>query len=105
MEGGNLGVGEQERRAARAAVGFIMSEHTQQLYLPSHLSERRGEEGAFFAVFAQLKANARAPSGTLIPYKEGRNWGNKGEGRAEGGRDVAWERWEPLLPSCGVSIP
>ena len=42
-------------------VGFIMSQHTQ-LPLPSHLNERRGERerGTFFAVFAQLKANARA---------------------------------------------
>ena len=63
MEGGNLGVG----RNKKAAVGFIMSEHTQ-LYLPSHLSGARGgERGTFFAVFAQLKANATRARGDANP--------------------------------------
>ena len=81
MEGGNLGVG----RNKKAVVGFIMSEHTQ-LYLPSHLSGARGgERGTFFAVFAQLKANATLARGTLIPYKEReRSWGNKGGGTLRG---------------------
>ena len=75
MEGGNLGVGARkgggglggggkEGGGGRwAVVGFIMSQHTQ-LPLPSHLNERRGERGTFFAVFAQLKANARAHGDT-----------------------------------------
>ena len=79
-----MGVG----RNKKAVVGFIMSEHTQ-LYLPSHLSgaEERREEGTFFAVFAQLKANATC-TGTLIPYKERERTGLGKQGK----RDVAWER-------------
>ena len=68
-----------------------MSEHTQ-LYLPSHLSERKRGEGTFFAVFAQLKAEqpTRSATGTLlIPYKEGRA---DGTGETRGGGDVTWER-------------
>ena len=95
MEGGNLGVG----RNKKAVVGFIMSEHTQ-LYLPSHLSESRAEErrgeGTFFAVFAQLKANATR-AGTLIPYKEReRSWGNKGGGTLRGN---CARRFAPSLSS------
>ena len=44
MEGGNLGEWESKQgRCWCMVVAFIMSEHTQ-LYLPSHLSERKGGE-------------------------------------------------------------
>ena len=108
MEGGNLGVG----RNKKAVVGFIMSEHTQ-LYLPSHLSESRAEqrrgEGTFFAVFAQLKANATR-AGTLIPYKEReRSWGNKGGGtlRGNGARRSSLPSYplSPALNSGAASAP
>ena len=57
MEGGNLGVG----RDKKAMVGFIMSEHTQ-LYLPSHLSESRAEEGRgdFLCCFRSVEGQRNA---------------------------------------------
>ena len=99
-------------RNKKAVVGFIMSEHTQ-LYLPSHLSESRAEErrgeGTFFAVFAQLKANAMR-AGTLIPYKEReRRWGNKGGGtlRGNGARRSSLPSYplSPALNSGAASAP
>ena len=86
-----------------------MSEHTQ-LYLPSHLSGARGgERGTFFAVFAQLKANATR-AGTLIPYKEReRSWGNKGGGtlRGNGARRSSLPSYplSPALNSGAASAP